>query len=111
MQSDKSLPWPSLVSFLAVLASFLGASVGALCVVLPGALAPAAEPEALATRRCPECGWIESRRAIASGADNRAIQLQEYTVRMADGSSRVFTTGPGERWRLSERLKVIDGGR
>jgi len=61
-------------------------------------------------RTCPECGWIESKRQIPSGADNRAIRIQEYIVRMADGSSRVFTAEPTARWQLGQRLIFIDGG-
>jgi len=33
----------------------------------------------------------------------------EYTVRMADGSSRVFEEQADVRWRLRERLIFIDG--
>ena len=48
------------------------------------------------TRSCKGCGWIESRRE------------DQYTVRMADGTSRVFDEVPGVRWRLGERLNYID---
>ncbi|HXM82961.1 MAG TPA: hypothetical protein VN929_13660 [Burkholderiales bacterium] len=59
--------------------------------------------------RCPYCGWIESRREIdASGSGNQAMSY-EYTVRMADGSSRVFEEQADVRWRLRERLQFIDG--
>jgi hypothetical protein len=61
-------------------------------------------------RRCMECGWIESARDIPGDADNRAIRIREYTVRMADGSRHTFTSDV--RWRLGERLNVMarDGG-
>jgi hypothetical protein len=49
-----------------------------------------------ALRRCAECGYVESRRA------------NEYTVRMVDGSKRVFTEDPSVSWRVGERLIVID---
>lgn len=62
-------------------------------------------------RRCMECGWIESSRAIGGAADNRAVRTVEYTIRMGDGSSRVFNGDSGEHWRLGERLKVIEGAR
>jgi hypothetical protein len=42
-------------------------------------------------------------------ADSRARQVFEYTVRMADGSSRVFQETLPTSWRLGERLTVIDG--
>ena len=64
-----------------------------------------------ATRRCAECGRIESARDIPSGADNRATRIREYTVRMADGSTHTFTSTV--HWRVGERLNVLarDGRR
>jgi hypothetical protein len=64
--------------------------------------APADTPTA---RRCAECGWIESMRDIPGDADNRAIRIREYTVRMADGSRRTFTSDV--RWRIGESLNVV----
>jgi hypothetical protein len=61
-------------------------------------------------RRCTECGRIESANDLPSGADNRAIRIREYTVRMADGSSRTFTSAPDVRWRVGENLSWIGGG-
>lgn len=58
-------------------------------------------------RRCVECGWIESSRAVPVDADNRAVRIVEYTMRMGDGSSRVFN-GSGEHWRVGERLMLIE---
>ena len=49
-------------------------------------------------RRCPHCGWIESKREIPAG--------YEYTVRMSDGSSSVFQQALPASWRLRERLTV-----
>jgi hypothetical protein len=60
--------------------------------------------------RCRHCGWIETRHEILpTVADSRARQVFEYTVRMADGSSRVFQETLPTSWRLGERLTVIDG--
>ena len=47
--------------------------------------------------RCPECGVIVSTRG------------NEFTVRMADGSSRVIEDANPARWRAGERLMVIAG--
>jgi len=47
-------------------------------------------------RSCKGCGWIESRRD------------DQYTVRMPDGTSRVFDETPGVNWRLGERLTFIE---
>jgi len=66
---------------------------------------PAAPP---AAGRC-ECGWIESVADTPSSADNRAIRIREYTVRMADGSRRTFRSDPEVRWRVGERLSLIGG--
>jgi hypothetical protein len=62
-----------------------------------------------AARRCPHCGRIESRRKLGAGiADPLAAPSYEYTVRMADGSSRVFREQMPVNWRLGERLVYID---
>ena len=74
--------------------------------------APPAQPEPVvhAVPRCPHCGWIESKREIPPGAaEPRALMAYEYTVRMADGSSRVFQETLPVSWRLRERLVFIDG--
>jgi hypothetical protein len=61
-------------------------------------------------RRCPHCGWIESKREILAGAaDPLAARTYEYTVRMMDGSSRVFEQALPASWRLRERLTIIGG--
>jgi hypothetical protein len=59
-------------------------------------------------RRCPHCGWIESKREIPM-ADAHAARSYEYTVRMMDGSSSVFQQALPASWRLRERLTVIGG--
>jgi hypothetical protein len=109
-QSERSLSLLPLLVFFIALVLVLGTAAIALGAV---SVARDAEPKAAAsaplkTRRCPECGWIESRRDLPAGTDNRAITLPEYTVRMVDGSSRVFVAGPRERWRLGERLRYIE---
>lgn len=87
-----------------------------------------ATSEARAKPRCPECGVIVSMREIdvrnednGSGATGRvaargqgetrvkSTRSYEITVRMADGSSRVFNDANPARWRLGERVIVIDG--
>lgn len=67
------------------------------------------ELTAHAARRCPHCGWIESKRQIASSvADPRSLGIYEYTARMTDGSSRVFRETLPASWRVGERLTHID---
>ena len=71
-------------------------------------LAP--DEPALPARRCLHCGWIESKREIPPGAaDAGAARSYEYTVRMTDGSSRVFRESLPATWRLRERLTVLGG--
>jgi hypothetical protein len=61
-------------------------------------------------KRCPHCGWIESKRPIASSvADPLSLGIYEYTLRMSDGSSRVFREMLPASWRVGERLTLIDG--
>ena len=77
-----------------------------------GVLPAQVEPTVHAVRRCPHCGWIESKREIEpSVAQPHAVQNYEYTVRMADGSSSVFQETLPASWRLGERLMVIEGTR
>jgi hypothetical protein len=68
-------------------------------------LAPGEVP--VQARRCPHCGWIESKREILPGAaDPHARRSYEYIVRMSDGSSSVFQQELPASWRLGERLTV-----
>jgi hypothetical protein len=84
--------------------------------------------EARAKPRCPECGVIVSMREIevrnkdsGPGTTGRVVagnqdetrvkstRSYEITVRLADGSSRVFNDAKPARWRSGERVIVIDG--
>ena len=72
-------------------------------------LAPAEVP-VRETRRCPRCGWIESKREILPEvADPLVPRVYEYTLRRADGSSSVFREALPASWRVRERVVVIDG--
>jgi hypothetical protein len=111
--------WRALCAAAAVVAVF-GAAGTALDVAwVPGwtsvaepAIASPAEVESVivAAPRCPQCGWIESKRLIvSSAADPHSLEIYEYTLRMADGSSGVFQEALPASWRVGERLTVIDG--
>jgi outer membrane lipoprotein SlyB len=85
--------------------------------------------EAPVKARCPECGVIVSMReikvrdedtgrprtaggAVAGSRIETRVDLTrsyEFTVRLADGSSRVFNDTNPARWRSGERVIVIDG--
>ena len=108
---------PLFLPLLSVLLLFGAAGIVLDVAWVPGGTridardAPAqVELTAHAARRCPRCGWIESKREIPpSVADPHALPIYEYTLRMADGSSSVFQEALPTRWRLRERLMVIDG--
>ncbi len=58
--------------------------------------------------RCAHCGRIATRRELrADGDDDPALRI-EYTVRMADGSTRTFQEPAAVMWRLGEPLMIID---
>ena len=72
-------------------------------------LAPAEVP-AREARRCPHCGWIESKREILPEvADPLVARIYEYTLRRADGSGSLFREALPATWRVRERVVVIDG--
>jgi hypothetical protein len=98
--------------FLAALCALLLPLAG--CDIVPEREALAAQPPVQlagpAPRRCPDCARIVAKREILPlVADTGALQVFEYTVRMADGSSRVFRETLPTSWRLHERLGFIDG--
>lgn len=111
--------WPAVCAVAAIVVLF-GAAGSALEVTwIPHSTgvgvqtdAPPAQPEPAvhAVRRCPHCGWIESKRHIASSvADPHSPGIYEYTLRMTDGSSRLFRETLPASWRVGERLTLIDG--
>lgn len=57
---------------------------------------------------CKECGFVESIRQIAPEGDSPA--LREITIRLRDGSTRVYSDVDPVRWRTGERILVIAGG-
>jgi len=59
--------------------------------------------------RCPNCGWIEAKRELAPLAgEPQALRIYEYTLRMQDGSMRVFQETLPASWRLGERVMLIE---
>ena len=100
--------WPALCA-----AAGGGIAFGALLHLLePTAAAAALEPFLLSgpqAPRCPSCGWIEAKRELAPLAgDPHALRTYEYTLRMRDGSMRVFQETLPTSWRLGERLMLIE---
>ena len=60
--------------------------------------------------RCTQCGWIESKQEIrADVAHPHAPAIYEYTVRMENGSLRVFRQESSVRWRVGEQLILFAG--
>jgi hypothetical protein len=108
--------WPvlSLAATVALVASarmIEPPPVAAPAVAAPAVAAPAPrERHVRRSRKCPDCGWIESKRAIVpASADPAALQVFEYTLRQRDGSSRVFLETLPTSWRLGERVLLIEG--
>ena len=59
--------------------------------------------------RCPNCGWIEAKRELAPlDGEPQALRIYEYTLRMQDGSMRVFQETLPASWRLGERVMLIE---
>lgn len=90
-----------------------------------------AENEIRAQSKCAECGIVESIREITRAGDKNGVgsvgatkpserskstskQIipaahYEMTVRMRNGSSRVFTDTNPANWRAGERVTLIEG--
>jgi hypothetical protein len=109
----------SVLSTLFLMLLFVVAGISLDATWVPGwtgidaeavALPAQVETPVRAARRCPHCGWIESKREILRGvADSQAFPVYEYTARRSDGSSGVFQEALPVRWRLGEQLIFIDG--
>jgi len=109
--------------------AFAAASTAAIVGWAPAAAEPTIEvhaPELTpgAEPRCAECGVIVSKREIdnASGEASPRSSAEpprnsslssspryEFTVRMADGSKRVFDAVQPANWRVGERVTLIGG--
>jgi hypothetical protein len=60
--------------------------------------------------RCAQCGWIESKQEIGPDvAHPHAPAIYEYTVRMSNGSLRVFRQEHSIRWRVGEQVILFAG--
>jgi outer membrane lipoprotein SlyB len=127
--------FPHLPLLIAGIAVILFSSAGIAHIVgwIPtasGNTGNAFVPEALPAvkGRCAECGVIVSMREIEvhdrSGRSGAATEVvgdnsdetreksnrrHELTIRLADGSSRVIIEENSAKWRLEERVIVIDG--
>lgn len=86
------------------------------------------EGDARVSVKCPECSVIASMREIeqlddeidpgadggvASGSRNettgKPVKIYEITVRMRDGSKRVFMDANSANWRVGQRVVFIEG--
>lgn len=82
-----------------------------------GAIAEPTQPAPVAVRagsaaRCPHCGRILSKRRLdPATVGHFDPPSYEYTVKMADGSSRIFREQMPAGWRVGEHLYYIDGAR
>jgi hypothetical protein len=112
-RQSSTAAWPALCAALAgvLLAGllFFGA-VAQFFVRVPADVDPPpvllSGPHVL---RCPNCGWIEAKRELAPLiGDPQAPRIYEYTLRMQDGSMRVFQETLPTSWRLGERVMLIE---
>ncbi|HEU4644703.1 MAG TPA: hypothetical protein VFS80_03965 [Burkholderiales bacterium] len=82
-----------------------------------GAIAEQTQPapvevKAESAARCLHCGRILSKRRLdPATVGHFDPPYYEYTVSMADGSSRIFREQMPASWRVGERLYYIDGTR
>ena len=114
MASDMNAPTshvlllPLLIA--CVVAILLGTSAAAAMMAWPSSAAQA-EPPAPAVADspglgCKECGVVASLRAIPSA--NSTATDQEITVRMKDGSNRIFVAAASANWRTGARVMLIE---
>jgi hypothetical protein len=82
-----------------------------------GAIAEQTQPapvevKAESAARCLHCGRILSKRRLdPATVGHFDPPTYEYTVRLADGSGRIFREQMPASWRVGERLYYIDGTR
>jgi hypothetical protein len=133
--SNDTRKFPPLRLLIGAAAAILLTGSGiAVMAWAPGSPRLAGETRALPSARtdddargrlkCAECGVVESTRVLAlsgeAGADQptrggmreiagKPASSHEVTVRMANGSRRVFIAAPAVSWRAGERLILIDG--
>ena len=108
--NDQFLYLPLL--FASIAAILLGTTAAAAMEAWPAKAAIAAAPtpvdrELRQQAACGECAVVSSLREIRN-AQSR-ISSHEVTVRMQDGSNRVFIAAISENWRAGARLILIDG--
>jgi len=106
--------WPLLITGIAVIV-FSSAGFARMMGWDPGAGYSGASlaldvpaGEARPGPRCAECGTVVSVREIVRH-DEASSGNYEFMVRMADGSSRAIDSSGPVRWRMGERLLIIDG--
>jgi hypothetical protein len=77
-----------------------------------GAIADKASPGAVSdapTRTtCAECGVVESVREIGGDPAAGSTRSYEVTIRLRDGSRRVFNQATSRTWRSGTAVKIID---
>jgi hypothetical protein len=75
---------------------------------LAAALSVAPLDAAKTRASCDECGVITSMRQVA--ALENAPEIYEMTVRLRDGSTRMFSDASPTNWRPGARIILIGGG-
>lgn len=124
-QFSRLLPVIVAVAVVLLLVSGLAVAMARMSVaadreeIVTAGLTPSAglDDDAGVGLTCPECGVVSSTRLIkgvepgANGqgeAHGKIADRYEVTVRMRDGSSRVFTDSSATNWRPGERMTLIE---
>ncbi|HYL25931.1 MAG TPA: hypothetical protein VEV21_16180 [Burkholderiales bacterium] len=107
-RQSSTAAWPALCAAVAGVLLF-GAAAQFFLRVAADVDPPAFLLSGPQVLRCPSCGWIEAKRELAPlAADPQALRIYEYTLRMQDGSMRVFQETLPTSWRLGERMMLIE---
>jgi hypothetical protein len=131
-QADGALHrWSSIGTAAAILLGVSGIAILSACMrassagerVVAAALIAGAPPkgEARVIVKCAECGVVDSVRQVEivgdadamTGADHdgvlgKSTTSYEVTVRMRDGSDRVFMDANPANWRPGDRVTIIE---
>jgi len=88
------------------LSAFPGQSPATIAAVVTSPVGASETGTGTRTRRCPDCGMVESTRDVAG---TQPEQSREITIRLPDGSIRVITDANPAKWRNGERVSIISG--
>lgn len=124
--------WSSIRTVVAILLGVSGIAISTACmrassaienvVAAGGSATTQPKGEVPVILKCAECGVVESVRAVPTVGNAGSMMAADYdkalgkstasyqvTVRMRDGSRRVFVDANTANWRPGERMTIIEG--